>query len=271
MLFQGELVSIGEFRCPPDDERWSRAQCIGEGHHVAFPGTAVGIRHDGAATALADATVAVRYRPQERYRRVLVDPRGDECTFLILDDSLVADIDPPAERFAPAGQAAYALQRWIASRLRRGDELDPLLVEEALVAVAAHCLARPPAQPPRRSRCDAAVDDARVVLATRYAERLSLADVAWLVHVSPYHLARHFRRRTGRSLHGYREQLRLRASLERICDGADLSRLALDLGYASHGHFSDRFRRSLGVPPSALRGPEVALRLRTIMEAGVSA
>ena len=33
----------------------------------------------------------------------------------------------------------------------------------------------------------------------------------------------------------------------------DLSRLALDLGYSSHSHFTAAFRRSFDVPPSAAR------------------
>ena len=74
-----------------------------------------------------------------------------------------------------------------------------------------------------------------------------------------------FRARTGFSLSGYVHGLRLRAAVDRLAaePGTDLSRLALELGYYSPSHFSDRFRAVFGRPPSALRGAE----LRTIMEA----
>ena len=45
--------------------------------------------------------------------------------------------------------------------------------------------------------------------------------------------------------------------------GTDLSRLAVELGYCSPSHFSDRFRAAFGRPPSAHRGTQ----LSTIMEA----
>jgi len=69
-----------------------------------------------------------------------------------------------------------------------------------------------------------------------------------------FHLARMFRSRTGFSLHAYRNQLRLRAALERLRDpGVDLIDIALDLGFSSHSHFTETFRRSFGKTPSAVR------------------
>jgi AraC-like DNA-binding protein len=55
-------------------------------------------------------------------------------------------------------------------------------------------------------------------------------------------------------MHGYRNQLRLRAALESLRDPrVDLSGLALDLGFSSHSHFTVMFRRSFGCPPSQFR------------------
>ena len=97
------------------------------------------------------------------------------------------------------------------------------------------------------------------------AERLSLESLAAALHVSPFHLARVFRERTGFSLAGYVHGLRLRAAVDALAadPGTDLSRLAVDLGYYSPSHFCDRFRSAFGHPPSAVRGAQ----LRTIVEA----
>ena len=98
------------------------------------------------------------------------------------------------------------------------------------------------------------VESARDVIARRFKENLSLADIARELECSVFHLARIFKARTGFSLHAYRNQLRLRAALERIHEpGVDLIEIALDLGFSSHSHFTECFRRNFGMTPSAVR------------------
>src|SRR5436853_7204404 len=68
--------------------------------------------------------------------------------------------------------------------------------------------------------------------------------VAKQVGVSPFHLARRFRSETGLTLHQYLLRIRMERALARLVDGeAQLSRLAFDLGFSSHSHFSTVFRR----------------------------
>jgi AraC-like DNA-binding protein len=92
-----------------------------------------------------------------------------------------------------------------------------------------------------------------VELGARYAEDLSLAELARAVGVSRSRLCRAFRRATGTTLHAYRDGLRLRAALEALLERDDLTALALDLWYASHSHFGARFRRAFGMTPSEAR------------------
>lgn len=74
------------------------------------------------------------------------------------------------------------------------------------------------------------------------------------VNVSPFHLARSFRRQTGYTLHEYRTHLRLRAALERLADGdEDVAVIARAVGFSSHSHLTASFRRAFGVPPSCVR------------------
>jgi AraC-like DNA-binding protein len=92
------------------------------------------------------------------------------------------------------------------------------------------------------------------VLTTRFAEHLSLEEVGRAVNVSPFHLARAFRKHTGYTLHEYRTHLRLRAVVERMAQGdEDLAVIARDVGFSSHSHLTATFRRAFGVPPSAVR------------------
>ena len=78
---------------------------------------------------------------------------------------------------------------------------------------------------------------------------------------SPFHLARLFRASTGWSLHGYREQIRLRGALELLTERrapGGLAWLAAEFGFASHAYFDDRFRRTFGRSPSHVRAAAAA-------------
>jgi AraC-like DNA-binding protein len=114
------------------------------------------------------------------------------------------------------------------------------------------------ARKPKREGTDAdhaeRAEAAKTYLAARMSERITLDDVASAVNVSPFHLARIFQKHTGVPVHRYLTQLRLRASLERLTDGAsDLTALTLELGFSSHSHFTDTFRREFGKAPSEIR------------------
>jgi AraC family transcriptional regulator len=265
VIFESRLFRLGEFHLLPGDPRWHHENCIGRGAHVVFPSTAVRIAHSGSPVLVADANHVVFYADRQTYRREVVDARGDHCIFVVPAPHLLADAVEAAGgsstlpfTHGPADAASYLRQRVVAHHAACSPDPDPLLVEEELARVVAAVVAaafrangeasarRPVERDP--------VDAARATLATRYAQRLSLGDVAREVHVSPFHLAHGFRARTGLGLHAYRTHLRLRAALERIADPAlPITELALDLGFASHSHFTDTFRRTFGRPPSAVR------------------
>lgn len=81
-----------------------------------------------------------------------------------------------------------------------------------------------------------------------------IADVAAELGVSPFHLARVFRAETGTTVHQYLLRIRMKQALSRLHAGEPhLSRLALDLGFSSHSHFTETFRRHFGESPARLR------------------
>lgn len=88
-----------------------------------------------------------------------------------------------------------------------------------------------------------------------------LTDLARAVGSSPHHLSRVFRGTTGRTLTDYRNELRVRAVLECVSDGAEnLADLAAEYGFADHAHLSRTVRRYTGMPPSAFRSGSTTLR-----------
>jgi AraC family transcriptional regulator len=95
---------------------------------------------------------------------------------------------------------------------------------------------------------------ATALIARSLAQPLSLPRLAERLRTSPFHLARVFRAQTGFSVDAYGRSLRLRAALERLPAYTDgLTALALELGFSSHSHFTEAFRREFGVAPSVLR------------------
>jgi AraC family transcriptional regulator len=71
---------------------------------------------------------------------------------------------------------------------------------------------------------------------------------------SPFHLCHIFRQMVGTSIYDYVLHERLAHTLDAVLDGGDdLTAIALDAGFASHSHFTARFRRFFGCTPTALR------------------
>lgn len=95
---------------------------------------------------------------------------------------------------------------------------------------------------------------AKTVLADHFRDRLSLAQVAARIGISPFHLCRVFRSQTGMSLHQYVISLRLFAALEYLTESeCNLADVAHSLGFAQHSHFTEAFRRRFGLTPLQAR------------------
>ncbi len=204
-----------------------------------------------------------------------VEPRVIGETLAPYDPAAVDRLDRPFSfSHGPSDATSYLLQRAVFEHVSREVQPDALFVEEAVLDVLARVVRRrfaisrdtgATAGPTRRSR-DLS-EAARSVLAARSHESLTLSEVARLVDSSVFHLARQFRRETGTTLHAYRNQLRLRTALERLTDAhADLLALALDLGYSSHSHFTESFRRSFGLTPSKVRGTLTSARIQALVK-----
>src|SRR5207245_2195178 len=92
-------------------------------------------------------------------------------------------------------------------------------------------------------------------IGARFDQSLRLSDIALSAGASVFHLCRVFRALTGFTIHSYLKRLRVRHGLEEVCDSplpspqAPISRVALDLGFAHHSHFTSAFRREFGAPP----------------------
>jgi AraC-like DNA-binding protein len=252
-------VRIGEFRCPPEDPMWAGVNWIGPEPHVVFPRVPVRIRQSGGEEFVTTPNHVVVYAGGDEYRRRCVGSLGDSCYFIALSPELVDRLGPPrdARGLADLSPDLFLQPRRLVAQLRAGTA-DLLDVEERAIELTTAALAA--RDQTERGTWEqsphllALAERAKELLAIEYAGDHRLAELAALLNVSPYHLARSFRAATGWSLHGYRTSLRLRAVLDALADpGIDLAALARATGFANHSHLTVTFRQQFGVTPSAAR------------------
>jgi AraC family transcriptional regulator len=287
-LYDSPLVSLRDYRCRiscggPGDEEHPDANQIVLMRYGAFR------KHFGRRSVTADVNQAVFFSKESTYRVSHPADCGDRGTVFVPSPQTLNDIvreldttidDHPERPFpfviGPCASDVFWLHRELAQRLDEvvdtqsplagPPEPDPLWIEVTALqiisdvmeaAFARHGLEAPSGKRRREGTEDGhadRVEAAKAYLASRMSERVTLDDIARAVGASPFHLARLFQRRTGAPLHRYLMCLRLRASLERLADGAnDLTALALELGFSSHSHFTDSFRREFGRAPSDVR------------------
>jgi|SRR5690348_6347991 len=94
---------------------------------------------------------------------------------------------------------------------------------------------------------------ARELLHDRFAETLTLEEIAKAVGVHPVHLARQFRRSYGCTVGAYVRQLRVDFARRALASSAPLSDIALTAGFADQSHFSRVFKHETGLTPGEFR------------------
>lgn len=93
----------------------------------------------------------------------------------------------------------------------------------------------------------------------RFADEITLDDIADVGGVSRFHLSRSFGTLTGHSVMGYVRGRRLTWAAEKLVGGApDILSVALEAGYNSHEAFTRAFRDQLGQTPEQVRADGIA-------------
>lgn len=271
LLYSAPGIRVGRFRCPIAHPEFRHAGQI-EGYTVVFPRTSVWIEQDGRAPFVADPHVMVLYNLGQPYTRRPLAEDGDRADWFSVGPALAAtianDVQPDGDPlrpfnagYIPTPSALFYRQRRTLARILRG-EADALFVEQEVVGVIGTAMERAPLRTTRvRHDARGVVEATRAEICRDPSRAFTVRELARCVSVSPFHLCRLFRRETGVTLHEYLVDLRLRRSLEWLSEGeSDLSRVAFEVGFSSHSHFSAAFRRRLGVSPSCARKELTSLR-----------
>lgn len=106
---------------------------------------------------------------------------------------------------------------------------------------------------------DVRITRARAFIDAHLAEDLSLAALAGIAGMSPYHFLRRFKAATGLPPHAYLTQRRLTCAKEMIeTTRRPISDIAWALGYRDTSRFTAQFKRRFGAPPGAFRSARLA-------------
>jgi AraC-like DNA-binding protein len=283
-LFESDAIRIGSFVAHPVSDACGDVER--QSHNVVvLPFAGVFSKHDGPGRHIVGTpNHAVLIAADTPYRIGFPGAIGDRAIVLRFDDALVPDevisrrggetlgsqgllsadammrrnlllchlTDPAADRFEIEALGLELLS--LSLRVLRGGSLPP--------------------QPAVRLRLLRAVERVKEAVAVAPADAWSIARLATIANLSPFHLCHVFRALVGTSIYEYVLRERLAQALNAVLDsGDDITAIALDAGFSSHSHFTARFRRFFGYTPSALRRTTSAGqvgKLRKIMTARVS-
>jgi AraC-like DNA-binding protein len=230
------------------------------------------VLHRDGESALAEPTSVVVFGEHDHYRVSHPVDGGDQCLTLrfradVHEDAL-GSLQGSLGRRSPKSQLCVSV---FARALARGAG-DVLAREEAALAVVddlASDLRREGLQPRVSAAQRRRANQVGALLCDALAARWSLAGVAEVVGCSPFYLARQFRLATGETLSRYLLRLRLAEALRQMAEGeSDLARMAINVGFSSHSHFSARFRSMFGCTPARARRALSADEWSTLVTAG---
>ena len=91
----------------------------------------------------------------------------------------------------------------------------------------------------------------------RFADDVSLSDIAAAARVGPHHLSRLFKQATGMSPHRYLIGVRVNNARALLLAGAgrhSVAQVAEAVGFADQSHLTRHMKRLLGVTPGEVRG-----------------
>ena len=267
LVFHSLLVRVYDVAChaPQSDyasEEWcSVAQII-----VPRRGVFI-LNHQGAAI-VADPNTALVFGMGDTYQVSHPVDGGDQSTVFVFRPELLEDALGSAKTRYGTMQAATQLHIHILTHRMATGVIDRLEAEESTILVL-NALATDFRSAPSLNWQQVSgsqkrhVEEVRALLASQPTETWHLDSIARTVYCSPFHLARQFRAITDESIARYLLRLRLALALGRLAQGeADLARLALQLGFAHHSHFSARFRSVFGMTPTAVRNTLTHRRLQ---------
>jgi AraC family transcriptional regulator len=271
-LFVGEWLQIGHIAVRPESSECGEVE-TSDLNVLALPLAGVFAKHDGPRRhAIATPSHALLISAGKPYRLSFPGCIGDRCLALRLTSEALARVVPDAMAGGGFDEARFASHALLPphlmlarSRLWRDlarDQIDALEAEargivllEATLRAAWGQLAATrrnrAAGPWRRTRRVARTVEA---VCSEPQRKWTLSELAGLASLSPGHLAHVFRAEMGISVYDFVVRSRLGRALDAVLDtDVGLTAIAIEAGFASHSHFTAKFRTTFGRTPHELR------------------
>jgi AraC-like DNA-binding protein len=210
--------------------------------HIALAGSTVLINpdevHDGSGAETARLVYRALYPAADALQRIASEFAGkrqstpyftmpvvhDEQVSILLH-SLLESLETPASALERESRFCWAFAQLIARYAEQ----------------------RPLAQHVGKER--QAVRLIRDYLEAQYAEQITLAQLASLVNLSPYHLLRVVHAELGLPPHAYLTQVRVTQAKKLLSLGMPIPQAALETGFVDQSHLTRHFKRQVGVTP----------------------
>jgi len=278
-LFESKTLQIGLFEARDVPEKCGEIERQSR-NVIVLPYSGLFSKHDAPGRhVLGTPSHAVFIAADTPYRLGYPGAIGDRALTLRFSDAVAEDGLGDRRGGAPASSGllpaeAMMLRNLLCARLKRSepDEFETEVRGFDLLGMSLGAIRS--ADAPRRRSTEArwtrSVQRVKEAVAIVPADKWDVEKLARIALMSPFHLCRVFRRTTGTSVYDYVLRERLAATLDAVLDGEDLTTIALDAGFASHSHFTARFRGFFGCTPAALRqcaGADKVAELRKIVTA----
>ncbi|MPY88856.1 MAG: helix-turn-helix domain-containing protein [Luteitalea sp.] len=200
---------------------------------------------------------ALVFQPPGEIYGARISSEGSHCLQFAVDPLVLQSIDDRLSDWERLRAPRRPPPHWLAFEVRRelelGDDLSATSVEAAIIALLAELGEVPGLE--ALSAPAPWLERVREQLHDEFRQRHTLENLACTVGVHRVHLAREFRRCFGCTVGHYIRQRRVEFACHRLAASPDsLSRIAFDAGFADQSHFTNTFRRLVGVSPGVFRG-----------------
>lgn len=258
-------VGLVENVCGAAARRQTSGELFSAEFQLALPHRGLFIWHVGGSDVVGESNQLLFVTGGEPYRmsqpvdggydELVITPRIEVLADIAgVDDSRLARHACFERRSRLAGPRLQSFRARFLHWARQASAADELAAEERVIALIS--LALETSSPPKAStgpRTTGLIRRAKEFLEAQMSSPIRLTDVGCAVGASPAYLTHVFRRVEGMSLHQYLTRLRLARALVELPHANDLTRLAFEVGFSSHSHFTAAFRRTYGQTPSEFR------------------
>jgi AraC-like DNA-binding protein len=257
-LVEGGALQIGLFESRPSSDACGEVERQ-DLNAIVLPFAGLFAKHEAPGRQITGTpSHAIYFAADAPYRISFPGSIGDRAIVLRFNETLAPEQVAllASQGLLPA--KAMMLRNLLWARLERGEadafEAESLgldLLGLSLQSVRSGRSAVYRSTEVRRMR---AVERVKEAVASLPSDKWDVARLAGVARLSPFHLCHVFREMTGSSIYDYVMRERLARTLDAVLDrGDDLTSIALDGGFASHSHFTARFKRFFGCTPAALR------------------